>query len=184
MRTSTLAICLAMLHCCAAGAQTFANAREGQAVIGACYAACEAQAADLDRERIRLSTTRWVELLTNEFPYDIYDMPADRFIAGVMNAENCRFLQQRLVSMAACDRGCRDLEAAYGSHTSIARNAFKELLQESRNALADAGLWNDGPTRISRFGRSCDDWSTSAVQESGSADTPPAITRQRTAPAP
>ena len=60
----------------------------------------------------------------------------------------CVHAQEGLKVMDACNAGCADLEVAYGTTSSLAKNRFRRVLSSETQGLKRLGLWNRNYTDV------------------------------------
>ena len=151
-----LACCLT-LGASTAAAQNPTTSQQGRAAVGMCYATCMATS---QRTALALyeRVDRLTDLLISDEYFELTVASRDELVA-LEETAICSLAQDHVRGLDGCHAGCVDVETAYGVTSSQARDRFRQVLANERNALTQVGLWRDfqrTPSAGQDFAIACD----------------------------
>ena len=101
--------------------ESLTKEEEGQLAVSQCYSECSARYLQLIRHTSLLGETAWGE-------------------------DHCETGPIILDSLNACKAGCADVESAFGTTTSTARERFLSIYNDLVDHYSPSGLWNENGT--------------------------------------
>ena len=136
------------------------KSQEGRREVGKCYSAC--MGANYEGS---LGAFVGFESLYWDNWRDSGDWTKDQWNSFLSSYRRtyCTMAQYELIVDYTCWQGCIDVERAYGTATSSARNAFRHEILQSISRLKNVGLWKntnrDAPEPgTAEFNAACSAW--------------------------
>ena len=165
-----VAVALAIALATSVSAQDLSREQAGRVALGQCFNDCATEAGKIEVDLV----DHWMDLYWDNWR-DSGSWTSAQWegFYDEWRELGCFYLQESTFTRYSCRQGCADIERAFGTSVSSARNVFVHELNVSIRALRDAGFWTSNWRDRPRLGTSeFSDACTTYVESSPPVELP------------